>query len=440
MNNAEKGNHRNPYPSYKDSKASWIGKIPIHWNILPNRAIFSEINEREYPSEEMLSVTIGQGVIRQATLLEDDSQKDGSRTDKSAYKLVQPGDIAYNKMRAWQGAIGVSNYRGIISPAYVVERPRGLADPKYLHYILRTTSFAKEAERWSYGITSDMWSLRAEHFKVISCCVPPLDEQAAIVRYLDEADQQIQAYISAKEKLIALLEEQRQAIIHQSVTRGLDPNVKLKPSGVEWLGDVPEHWEDASLKRLSLRIQNGATPPTEQQKYYDNGTVPWYGPSSWTTQDGATQPIRELNIAAFNEGKARLIQEKALLIVVIGATAGRMTLLPRQGSTNQQITAFEINNKKAIPLFLLHQFRQAEEWLRATASTATIPIISSSVLNSLPAKIPPLSEQLDILGHLEGSTKDIDSTAKICRRQIDLMEEYRTRLIADVVTGKLDVR
>ena len=154
---------------------------------------FAEVKERDHPEEQMLSVTITKGVIRQQALLVDSSKKDSSNQDKSAYKLVRPGDIAYNKMRAWQGAVGVSDYQGIVSPAYVVERPRDGTDSRYLHYLLRTPAFSKEAERWSYGITSDMWSLRPEHFKMIYGCLPPLPEQATIVRFLDHADRRIRA-------------------------------------------------------------------------------------------------------------------------------------------------------------------------------------------------------------------------------------------------------
>ena len=239
----------NPYPEYKDSGVMWLGKVPTHWAVIPNRGAFIEVNDQNHPHEEMLSVTISRGVIKQSTLLDDSSTKDGSRIDRSSYKLIKPGDIAYNKMRAWQGAIGVSIYRGIISPAYVVERPREGNNPDFLHYLLRTPAFAKEAERNSYGIASDMWSLRPEHFKTIRSCLPPPEEQAAIVRYLDDAGQRIRAYVSAKERLIALLEEERQALVHQAVTRGLDPNVRLKPSGIEWLGKVPKHWEVVPFKR-----------------------------------------------------------------------------------------------------------------------------------------------------------------------------------------------
>ena len=251
-----------PYPAYKPSGVEWLGMVPEHWEVVPNRAIFEEVIEQNCPEEQMLSVTIVNGVIRQKELLKDTSKKDSSRLDKASYKLVQPGDIAYNKMRAWQGAIGMSEYRGIISPAYVVQRPRNGNNSGYLHHLLRAPAFSKEAERWSYGITSDMWSLRPEHFKRIYTCVPPLPEQRAIVRFLDHVDRRTRRYIRAKERLIELLDEQKKAIIHQAVTGQIDvrtasparrqgqPYPAYKDSGVEWLGEVPEHWEVRRLKSL----------------------------------------------------------------------------------------------------------------------------------------------------------------------------------------------
>ncbi len=151
-----------PYQECKESGETWIDNVPKHWMVLPNRALFAEVKERNHPEEEMLSVTITKGIIRQKALLDGSSKKDSSRQDKSAYKLVCPRDLAYNKMRAWQGAIGVSDFRGIVSPAYVVMRLREDHNPRYFHHLYRTPHFAKEAERWSYGITSDMWSLRPE--------------------------------------------------------------------------------------------------------------------------------------------------------------------------------------------------------------------------------------------------------------------------------------
>ena len=258
-----------PYPAYKNSSVPWFGRVPEHWSVLPNRALFAEVKDRNHPDEEMLSVTITQGVIRQRSLLADSSKKDSSNVNKSAYKLVCPGDVAYNKMRAWQGAIGASHLRGIVSPAYVVVRLREDDNPRYFHELYRTPYFAKEAERWSYGITSDMWSLRPEHFKMIYSSIPPREEQDAIVRFLDHANRRIERYIRTKKKLIALLNEQKQAIIHRAVTRGLDPNVRLKPSGIPWLGEIPEHWDvsDLSLKppiSLTASMQRQSTSQTDR--------------------------------------------------------------------------------------------------------------------------------------------------------------------------------
>ena len=429
-----------PYPRMQDPGVDWLGKVPAHWDVLPNRALFSEVDERDYPEEQMLSVTITKGVIRQRALLADSSKKDSSNQDKSAYKLVLLGDIVYNKMRAWQGAIGVSDHRGIVSPAYVVERPYDGISSRYFHYLLRIPTFAKEAERWSYGIASDMWSLRPEHFKMIYGCLPPLPEQHAIVRFLDHTNHNIRRYIDAKQRLIGLLEEQRREIIQQAVTRGLNPDVSLKDSGVGWLGEVPEHWKVMGLKYLSRCIQNGITPPTAEPRYYENGTIPWYGPSSCRYQEKVDSPVRHLTVDAFREGKARLISKPALLVVVIGATAGRMALLMRDGSTNQQITSFELNTTLVNPLFILRQLRNAEHWLHATASTATIPILDTGVVSRLSVAFPSLSEQHVIVEYFDKATTSIDTAIERTRRQIELMEEYRTRLISDVVTGKVDVR
>jgi type I restriction enzyme S subunit len=258
-----------PYPAMKDSGVQWLGKVPEHWAVLPNRALFAEVNEREHPDEQMLSVTITKGVISQKALLEGGSKKDSSNQDKVAYKLVCPGAVVYNKMRAWQGAVGVSDIRGIVSPAYVVVRLREDNCARYFHYLFRTPQFAKEAERWSYGITSDMWSLRPEHFKMIYCSLPPPSEQAAIVRFLEYLDRHIRRLITAKRRLIELLNEQKQAIIQKAVTHGLGPSVRLKPSGIDWLGDVPSHWEVRRLKQLSkiLRGKFSHRPRNDTDMY-----------------------------------------------------------------------------------------------------------------------------------------------------------------------------
>ena len=406
-----------PYPAYKPSGLDWLGDVPAHWRVLPSRAVFTEVNEKNHPDEQMLSVTIAEGVIRQQTLLRDTSKKDASRLDKSSYKLVRPGDLAYNKMRAWQGAIGVSAYLGIVSPAYVVQRPRDDANSLYYHHLLRTPAFATEAERWSYGIVSDMWSLRPEHFKMIRLCVPPLPEQTAIVRYLDRADTRIQRYIANKDRLIQLLTERKQAIINQAVTRGLDPNVPLKPSGVEWLGDVPAHWEVRRLKTMcGMKSGDGIDAafigPTGEYPVYGGNGIRGY--ASDYTHDG-----------------------EFVLVGRQGALCGNIHLVRGKfwASEHAVIAALQPSHNLVWFGAILESMN-----LNQYSISAAQPGLSVERVLNLFLPVPPPHEQAIIAQILNKATADIDAATDRARRQIELMREYRTRLIADVVTGNLDVR
>ena len=435
-----------PYSAYKDSGVEWLGEVPEHWKLAPNRALFKEIKDRGYPDELLLSVTIASGVIQQSDLLSDTSKKDSSNLDKSAYKLVQVGDIAYNKMRAWEGAIGLSQYRGIVSPAYIVQRPQNQMMGTFAHYLLRTPGFAKEAERWSYGITSDQWSLRPEHFKMIYSCVPPLPEQTAITHFLDYTDRRIQRYIRAKQKLITLLEEQKQAIIHQVVTGQIDvrtgqPYPAYKDSGVEWLGEVPEHWEVRKLRHCGT-VSGGMTPSMEVRRFW-GGPVPWVTPKDMKRAVISDSSVRVTD-SALQETPLRLIEPPAVLIVVRGMILARRVPIAYTAAPvtiNQDMKAFR-TLKGTGAVFLARLLDSAQE--------AFMPLIDEAGHGTrrLPTErwreiviaVPPVEEQANIVECLDNRTAAIDTTISHNQRQIDLLSEYRTRLISDVVTGKLDVR
>lgn len=428
-----------PYPECQDSGHPWIGVIPCHWNLLPNRAIFEEVKDRNHPNEEMLSVTITRGIIKQQSLLENSSKKDSSNQDKSAYKLVSPRDIAYNKMRAWQGAIGASSFRGIISPAYVVMRLRGNDDPWYFHHLYRTPHFAKEAERWSYGITSDMWSLRPEHFKMIYTPVPPPDEQAAIVRFLNHANLRIEKAIRAKRKVIALLNEQKQVIIHHAATRGLDPNVRLKPSGISWLGDIPEHWDVRPVKQLLSSMD--------------------YGTSESIRGDGR---IRVLTMGNIRDGKIALPKEGGLTSIPKGLLLETNDLLFNRTNSPDLVGKVglftgDATDEITFASYLVRlraRLEHSPQWLNlilnstqfwAYARSQALVSLHQANLNSkrygqMLIPVPPHDEQQEIFKVVSIQTKDIEIAISHAEREIDLLREYRTRLISDVVTGKLDVR
>ncbi len=390
----------------------------------------------------MLSVTITKGIIRQKALLTDSSKKDSSRKDKSAYKLVQPHDIAYNKMRAWQGAIGVSDFRGIISPAYVVMRLRQKHDvPRYFHHLYRTPLFAKEAERWSYGITSDMWSLRPEHFKLIYTPQPQPEEQTAIVRFLDHANRKIDGFIRAKRKLIGLLNEQKQAIIHRAVTRGLHPDVPLKPSGIPWLGDIPAHWEVRKIKSL-VSTYGGMTPSKGEAEFW-KGSITWVSP-----KDMKVREIRNsqdhISKSALRQTGIALIQPPAVLIVVRGMILARtfptaITAVPV--TINQDMKALVPKPGLSPEYFVsLLTGTQRDLLLLIEIAGHGTCCLRTDAWGNFMIPLPPLSEQNEIEQHLK-ERLSIQNTAIACtEREIGLMQEYRTRLTADIVTGKLDVR
>lgn len=244
-----------PYPACKDSGLPWLGRIPDHWEVCRNGRLFAQRNEAGFPDLPILEVSLKTGVrVRDF----DNATRKQVIEDRSTYKRARRGDIAYNMMRMWQGAVGVAPVDGLISPAYVVAQPLPGTNPRYFQYLFRTGAYMNEVNKFSRGIVPDRNRLYWEDFKQIPSPFPPLEEQAAIVRFLDHADRRIRRYIRAKQKLIELLEEQKQAIIHHVVTRGLDPDVRIKPSGVEWFGDVPEHWRVARLKDAA-DVQTGLT-------------------------------------------------------------------------------------------------------------------------------------------------------------------------------------
>ena len=388
----------------------------------------------------MLSVTISRGVILQSELHDPTEQAEPSLSTRSHHKLVEPNDIVYNKMRAWQGAIGNSEYRGIISPDYVVERPRAGVNPRYFHYLFRTREFAAETQRWSYGIASDRWRLRHQHFKAIRICLPPSEEQTAIVRYLDHADELINRYISAKERLITLLEEQRQAVIHHAVTRGLDFSVALKPSGIPWAGNIPDHWRTSQVKR-HYATQLGKMIQPERQSPSDT-VVPYLKAQHvhWFHVDTSNPPT----MWASDRDRETYAIARGDLLICEGGEGGRAAII--KNSPDGYIIQNALHRVRPIATstneFLLYLMRAVAStgWFDAINSKATIAHFTAEKLDSLFIPIPPHSEQVKISSQLSELNQQIDEAASVAADQIRLMNEYRNRLIADVVTGQIDVR
>jgi type I restriction enzyme S subunit len=399
----------------------------------------------------LLSVTITRGVLRQTDLLADSSKKDSSNEDKSNYKLVQPGDLVYNKMRAWQGALGVSAYRGIVSPAYIVQRLRSAENlPRYIHFLLRTPFFASEAERWSYGITSDQWSLRAEEFKCIYFSLPPLPEQTGIVRFLDYMDRRIRRSIRAKQKLIKLLEEYREALIHQAVTGKIDvrtgqPYPSYKDSGVPWLGQVPEHWETCRLKSRLVKNDSGIW-----HEHHDPfGTIVLR--STEQTVSGGWKIVNPARLQLSDvERKTYLLQVGDLVVTKSSGSPnhiGKTSLVTEDVaalgcafSNFMQRLRLDENTDPKLVWYYLNSPMGREQLVFQSTTTTGLGNLNGKILGSCVIVLPPCPEQTAIVEYLDAQAAKLDAAVAAALRAIELLREYRERLIADVVTGKVDVR
>jgi len=282
----------------------------------------------------------------------------------------------------------------------------------------------------------------ASQLKRLAIPFPPPEEQAAIVRFLDWANGRLERAIRAKRKVIALLNEQKQAIIHRAVTRGLDPNVPLKPSGIPWLGDIPAHWELWRISRFA-RVGNGSTPSRGKPAYWNGGTYPWLN-SSQVNRDMIDSADQFVTTSALRECHLPKVPAGSVLVAITGQgkTRGMSALLRIEATINQHIAFIAPRIPVASPEFICLALKAAYLQLRALSedSGSTKGAITCEDLKRFKLAIPPETEQTKLLRVVENETRTLTAAVSRLEREIELLREYRTRLVADVVTGKLDVR
>lgn len=437
-----------PYPEYKDSGMPWLGKIPAHWVERRAKYYFKESDERSQTgNEEMLSVSHITGVTprsqKNVTMFQAESN--------IGHKLCQPGDLVINTMWAWMSALGVSNHFGIVSPAYGVYRPKSGNDYDnyYLDKLLRVEEYRAEYICRSTGIRSSRLRLYPDKFLSMPVICPPPAEQKVIVQFLKAQDFLINKFIRNKRRLIELLKEQKQNIINQAVTRGLDPNVKLKPSGVEWLGDIPKHWE---IRRINSCIESCLAGIWGEE------------PDSINTHENivclrvADFDMRNLSISEnkltvrsipHNARMARLLRTGDILMEKSGGgdaePVGRVVYFDFDFSavTSNFVTRLRPNSSIIEPRFLLFVLTNLQTTRRNIPSikqTTGIQNLNERHYLSNYLGLPTSDEQNQIAKYIDKKSAEIEQAITRAEREIELMQEYRTRLISDVVTGQVDVR
>lgn len=428
-----------PYPAYKDSGMQNVPVIPTHWEARRNHALFFQRVERGMEELQMLSVTQNRGVVRQEELL--GQRKDTSPPDKSLYKHVLPNDIVYNKMRMWQGAVGLSAYEGIVSPAYIVVAPREGATyaPAYIAYQFKSQPFIEEFGRWSHGIADDQNSLRYEDFKALYTIYPPEAEQATIATFLDHETARIDVLVREQEQLLDDLADKRRSTITGAVTSGIRPRLAQR-TDVPWMPLIPQHWKVIPLKHLA-QFQGGLTPPDEPQFW--NGDVPWVTPKDMK-RPVITDTEDKVTAAAVTEGCLKLFKPGALLMVV------RSGILRHTVPVAVNATSVTVNQDMKVlqPIaevrarFLYYFFEGLGPSLLPVIQKVgtTVESINMAALRNLQVAIPPIADQDEIMEHLDHVLAQIDDLAAEVRANIEDMKLLRSTLITAATTGKIDVR
>jgi type I restriction enzyme S subunit len=429
------------YTEYRESGAEWLGKIPAHWKTRRIKYILREKDSRSTDGkEQLLRVSQYTGVtqrIRADGLDEPDTRADSL----VGYKKVQPDDLVINIMLAWNGSLGVSRYSGIASPAYCVYRFGPDAHPWYFHHLLRSPTYKARIKAVSTGVVESRLRLYSDDLYRIEALLPPPEEQTAIVRFLDHAHRRMDKAIRAKRKLIALLNEQKQAIIHRAVTRGLDPNAPLKDSGIPWLGKIPAHWKISRLKFVASHIVDclHATP-----HYISDGEFPAIRTADIEPGKVRLAQARRVSKSQFRLWTGRLApREDDILYSREGERYGIAALVPQgvELCISQRMMAFRIREAHQSEFIMWqlncpHIYAQASVYIIGSTS----PHVNIEQIKNYRIIVPPKSEQERISKWIRTHSDKLDTIIARTEREITLLREYQTRLTADVVTGKLDVR
>ena len=428
------------YPTYKPSGVEWLGEVPEHWEVKRIAALYSEVVEAGNEDLPVLSVSIHHGVSDSELSEEEMDRKVVRSEDRSKYKRVAPGDIVYNMMRAWQGAFGSVVVEGMVSPAYVVARPKTNLPTEWIEYLLRTEFAVNEIKRFSRGITDFRLRLYWDEFKNLRICAPPAQERASILRFLDHETAKIDALIAEQQRLIELLQEKRQAVISNAVTKGLNPDAPMKDSGVEWLGEVPEHWEVMGLTKTIGPVVDyrGRTPSK-----CDSGTLLVTarnirsGEIDYSLSEEYVDPLEAEELLQ----RGRPVVGDVLF--TMEAPLGQVALVDREDiALAQRVVKFRGITSRMTNNFLMWWLAgsHCQNQLSSLSTGSTALGIKASKLSAITCLVPPVEEQLTICNHIHNSIRRLSMIHDAALSQIALLQERRSALISAAVTGQIDVR
>jgi len=437
------------YGKYKDTGIEWIGEIPENWDVkkikhrcyVKGRVGWKGLKSSEFLTDGFSYLVTGTDFKNDTVDWDNCYHIDEERYNEDPYIQLQNEDLLITK----DGTIGkLAVVTNLDKPAclnsgiFVVRSIKDDFSTRFLLWVLKSSIFTDFNGLTAYGST--IQHLYQNVFVEFAFAFPPVNTQISIADYLQKKTAEIDHIIANKQKLIALYEEEKQAIINQVVTKGLDPNLKMKDSGVEWLGEIPEHWEQKNLKYLA-RVQTGGTPKIQNAKmdYFADSTINWYTPSDFYNDGVLEDSNRKINEFAVDDNEVEIFPENSVYLVSIGATLGKVGLSKTKASANQQINVIIFDKSLLNPFYGYYFLVSNKEMIKLEADYTTLPILNQTKTKSLTIAYPNLKEQDEIVQYIDKECVRINTILEKFNKQIDLLKEYRTTLISEVVTGKIKV-
>lgn len=430
----------------KDSEILWVENIPAHWDMWKVKFVSFYQNGAAFKSDlfrndgDVFVIRIGD-LVGSKVSLEDATTLTKENAEGFENVRLKKNDI----LLALTGAtIGKSALFELEEECYLNQRvalfrPRKNISKEFLMLFIDSDIFRTHIDFECYGGAQE--NVGKSQILNAKLPLPPLPEQRQIAAYLDYKTNQIDRFIANRKKQIELLEEQEEAIINKAVTKGIDPKVKLKPSGVDWIGDIPEHWEVWKVRYLSKNVLTGTTPPSNELKYYDGGTINWFAPGDFGYDFELNNSTRKITALAIQDNVCKLYKKDSVLVIGIGATLGKVRFCKNPCSSNQQINSIEFDKKVIQPKYGFYFLHSFEDVIISRSNASTMGILNQTKTKEIEIAFPrSIDDQNEIIEHIENELSERNELISKYQKQIDLMQEYKTALISKAVTGKIDVR
>lgn len=431
------------YDSYKDSGVQWLGEIPSHWKATRIKFLGDIVLGLTYSPEDVTTGESGTLVLRSSNVqngvltLEDNVYVEKSIPQKM---ITTDQDIlicSRNGSRALIGKCALIEGDGVGQTFGAFMTVLRSPYRKYLYYVLSSDLFKYQIGSFLTSTINQLTTYALGNFEI---AFPPVEEQEQITDFLDKRLAQVDALIAKQETLLEKLAEQRVALISHAVTKGLNPDVEMKESGISWFNQIPKSWDVKQLKFVITKIQTGSTPPSAVPEYYSSDDIVWYGPADFSDENYIlNDSVKKISALALEDKVVKPMPKGSIMMIGIGATLGKVAITNVDCTTNQQInslTPIESVNSK----YLMYQLNSLRDIVKLLSSASTLGIINQEKTKCLKIIVPSLNDQNEIVEFLDKELNEISEVKKSVEETINKLKEYRSTLITQVVTGKIDVR